>query len=327
MVCSQGTIHGRYWRGFFGSTRAWHCCRARPSLFIDPQTSPQRQEERQGPKRNVRESFFAIIPFLLTPLLSQRKVRRTPTAISPTAAVCSTFLGDRQEPDRVAPWLLRTSSRGTRLASRRPTKSCSSEARPAWTGDPAEQRSHRSRSRRVKEEVQAERWCSDSSSEHSCGSRSRRRSCYRRNNCGNNSGWGICGSHVGSSSRCDAASDTRVGQRWFAEPIGGICRTVCFGYGGDYNPCWRAATAGTNTEEEESYNWSGRWCGRRCGDWWGWRYGQEARTAARRLATCRRGECVSLRVPGVRVDGLYFGVVTYYCQFSLLYNFASYDIV
>jgi hypothetical protein len=31
--------------------------------------------------------------------------------------------------------------------------------------------------------------------------------------------------------------------------------------------------------------------------------------------------------PGVRVDGLYFGVVTYYCQFSLLYTFASYDIV
>ena len=30
---------------------------------------------------------------------------------------------------------------------------------------------------------------------------------------------------------------------------------------------------------------------------------------------------------GVRVDGLYFGVVTYYCQFSLLYNFASYDSV
>jgi hypothetical protein len=30
---------------------------------------------------------------------------------------------------------------------------------------------------------------------------------------------------------------------------------------------------------------------------------------------------VSLRIPGVMVDGLYFGVVTYYCQFSLLYTF------
>jgi hypothetical protein len=262
-------------------------------------------------------SFFAIISFLLTPLLSQRKIRRTPTAVSPTAAVCSTYLGDHQEPDRIAPCLLRTSSRGTRLAFRRSAKSCSSEARPTWTGDPAEQRSHRSRSRRrVKEEDQAERW-RNSSSEHSCSSGSRRRSCYRRSNCGNNSGWGICGSHVGSSGRCDAASDTRVEQRRFAEPVGGIGRTVGFGYGGNYNPYWRAATAGTNTQEEESYNRSGHWCSRRWGNWRGCRYGQEARTAARRLATCRRCECVSF---GVRVDGLYFGVVTYYCQFCLLYN-------
>jgi len=55
VVCPQGTIYGRYRRGFFGSTRAWHCCRARPFLSIDPQTSPQRQEECQGPKRNVRD--------------------------------------------------------------------------------------------------------------------------------------------------------------------------------------------------------------------------------------------------------------------------------
>ena len=61
---------------------------------------------------NVRESFFAIIPFLLTPLLSQRKVRQIPLSYPPTTAVCSTYLGDRQEPDTVAPWLLRTSSCG-----------------------------------------------------------------------------------------------------------------------------------------------------------------------------------------------------------------------
>ena len=54
VVCSQGTIYGRYWGGFFGSTRAWHRCRARPFLSIGPQASPQRQEERKGPKRNVR---------------------------------------------------------------------------------------------------------------------------------------------------------------------------------------------------------------------------------------------------------------------------------
>jgi hypothetical protein len=292
-----------------------------PNVSSKARGTPRAQTQRTGVI--LRHHLFLTHAFIAT----QRKVRRTPTAVSPTAAVCSTYLRDRQEPDRVAPWLLRTSSRGTRLASRRSAKSCSSEARPAWTGDPAEQRSHRSR-RRVKEEDQAERWrSSSSSSEHSCSNRSRRRSCYRRSNCGNTCGRGICGSHVRGSGRCDAASDTRVEQRRFAEPVGGIGRTVCFCYGGNYSPYWRAATAGTNTEEEESYNRSGQWCGRRCGDWWGWRHGQEAWTAARRPATCRRGECVSLRVPGVRVDGLYFGVVTYYCQFSLLYNFASYDIV
>ena len=118
VVYSQGAIYGRYWRGFFGSTRAWHCCRARPFLPIDPETSSQRQEERQGPKRNVRYVILRHRPFLTHALLSQRKVRRTPTAVSPTAAVCFTCLGFRQEPDRVASWLLRTSSRGTRLASR-----------------------------------------------------------------------------------------------------------------------------------------------------------------------------------------------------------------
>ena len=60
VFCSQGTIYGRYWRGFFGSTRAWHRCRAWPSHSIGSQTSPQREEERQGPKRNVRD----IIPRL-----------------------------------------------------------------------------------------------------------------------------------------------------------------------------------------------------------------------------------------------------------------------
>jgi hypothetical protein len=64
VICSQGTIYGRYWRGFFGSTRTWHCCRARPSLSIGPQTSPQRQEERQGPKRNVRDIILRHTLFL-----------------------------------------------------------------------------------------------------------------------------------------------------------------------------------------------------------------------------------------------------------------------
>jgi hypothetical protein len=234
----------------------------------------------KGPNATYGITLFTIISFLLMPLLSQRKVRRTSSAVSPTAAVCSTYLGGRQEPDRVAPWLLRTSSRGTRLASRRSTKSCSSEARPAWTGDPAEQRGHRSRSRRrIKEEDQAKRWRSSSSSSRSC-----RRSFYRDSNCGNNTGWGVCWSHVGSSGRCDTANDSRVEQRQFAEPVGGISCTVGLGYGGNYNPYWRGATAVTDTEEEESYN--------RSGHWWGWRYGQEARTAARRPTTCRRGECV-----------------------------------
>lgn len=296
-----------------------------PTLSV-PKRLLKGKRNAKGPNATYGISFLAFFFFVLTPLLSQRKVRRTPTAISPTAAACSTYLGDRQEPDRVAPWLLRTSSRGTRLASRRSAKPCSGEARPAWTGDPAEQRSHRSRSRWVKEEDQAKRWRSGGSSEHSCRRRSRR-SYYSRSNCGNNRGWGVCGSHVGSRGRCNAASDTRVEQRRFAEPVGGIGRTVGFGYGGNHNPYWRVSTAGTNTEEEESYNRSGDWCGRRCGEWWGWRYGQEARTAARRPATCRRGECVTLGIPGVRVDGLYFGVVTYYCQFSCYIIFSSYDIV
>lgn len=244
------------------------------------------------------------------PLLSQRKVRRTSTAVSPTAGVCSTYLGDHQEPDRVTPWLFRTSSCGTRLSSRRSAKSCSSEARPARTGDPAEQRSHRSSSsRRVKEEGQAKR---RRGSERSCSSRSRRK---WRGKCGNNSGWGICGCYVGSSGGCDAANDARVEQLRFVEPVGGISRTGGFRYGGNYNPYWRAATAGTNTEEEESYDRSEHWYGRRCGDR-RWRYGQEAWTTARRPAACRLSECMRPRV-GVRLDGLYFGVVTYYCQFSL----------
>src|SRR5258707_6485076 len=62
--------------------------------------------------------------------------------------VCSTYCGDRQELDRVTPWLLRTPSRGTRVASRRSSGTCSSEARPAWTGDATEQRSHRGRRKR-----------------------------------------------------------------------------------------------------------------------------------------------------------------------------------
>ena len=229
-----------------------------PSLSV-PKRLLKGKRNAKGPNATYGILLFAIIFFLLTPLLSQRKVCRTPTAVSPTAAVCSTYLGEPQEPDRVAPWLLRTSTCGIRLASRRPAKSCSSEARPAWTGDPTEQRSHRSRgSRRVKEEDQAERWRSSRRRR-----RRSRRSCYWRSNSGNNSGRGICGSHVWSSVRCDA-SYTRVEQRRFAEPVGGIGPTIGFGYGGNYNPNWRAATAGTNTEEE-GYNRSGHWCSRRCG--------------------------------------------------------------
>src|SRR5258708_8889938 len=48
----------------------------------------------------------------------------------------------------VAPWSLRTPSRRTQVTSRRSVSTCSSEARPAWTGDPAEQRNHRGRRKR-----------------------------------------------------------------------------------------------------------------------------------------------------------------------------------
>jgi hypothetical protein len=257
-----------------------------------------------------------LVSFLNTPLLPQCKVRRTPTAIPPTTALCLTYRGGRQEPDRPAPWLLRAPPRGTRHTPRRSTKSRSSEARPAWAGDPAEQRSHRGR-RRLKEEGQAERWHN-----RSIGTRSYRRSCYRCSNDGINSSRGICGCHVGSSRRCDSTGDTHVEQRWLTEPAGGIGvdRPVSNGHGG--NPCWLSATTGADTEEEESCTRSGHWRGRRCGswDWWGWRYGQEARTAARGSATGCRSERVSLmRLEWSGRRSYFFGVVTYYCQFFVIY--------
>ncbi len=181
---------------------------------------------------------LALLPSSAFPLYRypnvSSKARGTPKAQTLCTGYRSSLLS--LLPDRIAPWLLRTSSRRTRLSPRRSAKSCSSEARPTRTGDPAEQRSHRSGSR-IKEEGQAERWHGSGNKRSS--NRSRRRSCYGCSNCGN-SGWGICGSHVGSSDRCDSASDTRVEQRWSAEPAGGIsigC-TVGYGYGGNYDFYW-----------------------------------------------------------------------------------------
>ena len=53
VVCSQGPIHGRHWRGLPGFTRAGYRCRVRPFLSLDPQTSPQGQEECQRYKYSV----------------------------------------------------------------------------------------------------------------------------------------------------------------------------------------------------------------------------------------------------------------------------------
>lgn len=104
-------------------------------------------------------------------------------------------------------------------------------------------------------------------------------------------------------------------------PLGiGVDRPVSNGHGG--NPCWLSATTGADTEEEESCTRSGHWRGRRCGswDWWGWRYGQEARTAARGSATGCRSERVSLmRLEWSGRRSYFFGVVTYYCQFFVIY--------
>lgn len=239
--------------------------------------------------------FLILTSFILTRLYCHKcEVRRTPTTIPPTTAIRLTYRRDRQEPDRPAPWLLRTPPRGTRHTPRRSTKSRSSEVGPAWAGDPAEQRSHRSR-RRLKEEGQAERWGSRS---HSIGTRSRRRACYRCSNDRINNGRGIGGCHVGSSHRCDSTGDTHVEQRWLTEPPGGIDvgRPVSYRHGGSCNACWLSATTGTDTEEEESCTRSGHWRWRRCGSWdWWRRYGQEARTAARGSPASRRGERVSLR--------------------------------
>jgi hypothetical protein len=83
VVCSQGTVYGRYWRGFFGFTRAWHRCRARPFLSIGPQASPQRQEECKGPKRNVRDvilrhHIFLTHAFIVTAQNPPNPHRRIP---------------------------------------------------------------------------------------------------------------------------------------------------------------------------------------------------------------------------------------------------------
>jgi hypothetical protein len=53
VVCAQRRNCGRDWRGFLGSTQAWHCRRVWSFLSFGPQASPQRQEERRGPKRRV----------------------------------------------------------------------------------------------------------------------------------------------------------------------------------------------------------------------------------------------------------------------------------
>jgi len=56
VVCSQGTIYGRYWRGFFGSTRA---CASLPNSAFPLYRSAKRllkgKRNAKGPKRNVRD--------------------------------------------------------------------------------------------------------------------------------------------------------------------------------------------------------------------------------------------------------------------------------
>ena len=59
MVCAQGAIHGRYWRGFLGPARTWYCFRVGPFLSFNTQASPQRQEERKRSQRSVW--FFALL--------------------------------------------------------------------------------------------------------------------------------------------------------------------------------------------------------------------------------------------------------------------------
>jgi hypothetical protein len=54
VVCAQRRNCGRNWRAFFGFTRAWNCRQVRSFLSFGPQASPQRHEERQGPKRSRR---------------------------------------------------------------------------------------------------------------------------------------------------------------------------------------------------------------------------------------------------------------------------------
>ena len=116
-------------------------------------------------KRNAKGANAAYdLPLCLPPprthaLLSvQFKVCRASATIPPTTIFYYTYLGEREEPGRLASQLLRASPREcrTRYTPGRFTKSCAGEAWPAWTGDTAEQRGHR-RSRRFKEEGQAER--------------------------------------------------------------------------------------------------------------------------------------------------------------------------
>ena len=88
------------------------------SLIDPPKRLLKGKRNAKGPKNAAYGTSFFAATFLTCAFVVT--AQRTPGArcpVSPTAAVGSLYLGDHQEPDRVAPWLLRTASRGTRLAA------------------------------------------------------------------------------------------------------------------------------------------------------------------------------------------------------------------
>ena len=100
-----------------------------------------------------------------------------------TTAVCPIYCADHQESESCSVVASNT------VASRRSTKTCSSGARPAWTGDLAEQRGHHGGGGRKRRRTMKKFKSNDGASVASGrSSRSCRKTCYRHSYSGNNSG-------------------------------------------------------------------------------------------------------------------------------------------
>jgi hypothetical protein len=91
---------------------SWACANLvlLPSSAFPLSRSPNDSSKARGMPRAQMQRMKQLSPLLLSIsyslVFSQFKVRRAPSAISPTTPVYSTYCGEREGPDRLASWLL-----------------------------------------------------------------------------------------------------------------------------------------------------------------------------------------------------------------------------